>query len=160
MATTGAVTKTTTARYQCEFCHKVMFNNHALVQHRRVHTGEKPFSCPINNEWVQFRWDQLFKCPVSEKSLNNDRSDEETYTARYTLEYALEYARNFRVTYIEGKKRYMCEVCHYICPDNWKLQLHRRKHTGERPYICDICEKTYKTAQNLKNHVKSAHFNS
>ncbi|XP_052761836.1 zinc finger protein 226-like [Mya arenaria] len=59
------------------------------------------------------------------------------------------------VTYIEGKKRYMCEVCHYICPDNWKLQLHRRKHTGERPYICDICEKTYKTAQNLKNHVKN-----
>lgn len=51
-------------------------------------------------------------------------------------------------------------VCSY-CPKTFKrgyLKLqHERRHTGERPFVCDKCGKAFTTRSSLHLHVKLHH---
>jgi uncharacterized Zn-finger protein len=45
-----------------------------------------------------------------------------------------------------------CEVCGKCFQDNYNLNRHMVVHTGERPYQCTRCFKTFKLKDNAKSH--------
>ena len=45
-----------------------------------------------------------------------------------------------------------CPDCPMSYPTKARLAVHRRKHTGERPYKCQFCSKAFKEGGNLKRH--------
>jgi len=53
-----------------------------------------------------------------------------------------------------------CETCGKVCGDKTKLREHQRKHTGERPYQCSFCEKTFATKGITKRHEDVTHTQS
>ena len=42
-----------------------------------------------------------------------------------------------------GEMPYVCDICDKGFAVKERLRLHQRTHTGERPYQCDQCDKKF-----------------
>ena len=53
-----------------------------------------------------------------------------------------------------GEKPYKCNVtgCTWKFPRSDELNRHKRKHSGERPYLCTKCNRNFARSDHLKQH--------
>ena len=49
--------------------------------------------------------------------------------------------------------RHACPFCGKIFSRLWSLKTHKRIHTGERPYSCYICCRTFTDGSNMRAHI-------
>ena len=54
-----------------------------------------------------------------------------------------------------GEKPYECDVCHKPFSDFSSLTSHKRTHTGEKPYKCDVCGKGFAHVGSLTSHKRT-----
>lgn len=52
-------------------------------------------------------------------------------------------------------KLLQCDECGYSCSTSGGLKLHKRTHSGERPYMCDECGLSCSTSGDLKLHKRT-----
>lgn len=53
-----------------------------------------------------------------------------------------------------GEKPYLCQQCGAAFAHNYDLKNHMRVHTGLRPYQCESCFKTFVRSDHLHRHLK------
>lgn len=62
------------------------------------------------------------------------------------------------MTYAKEKlRKYQCEICQKRFLGSNDLRKHLRIHTGERPFACRDCNKSFRQAGSLKNHIACTH---
>ncbi|GIZ02136.1 hypothetical protein CEXT_484501 [Caerostris extrusa] len=54
-------------------------------------------------------------------------------------------------------KRRQCPICGYSTSRLADLKRHMRIHTGERPFKCPQCDKTFSQKNNMKTHLMILH---
>ncbi|XP_021699602.1 zinc finger and BTB domain-containing protein 14 isoform X4 [Aedes aegypti] len=50
-----------------------------------------------------------------------------------------------------------CSICKKGFPSYASMLIHKRTHTGERPFYCDICNKGFNVKSNLLRHMRTLH---
>ncbi|XP_066450376.1 oocyte zinc finger protein XlCOF6.1-like [Eleutherodactylus coqui] len=106
--------------YSCSECGKCFIDKSHLVKHQRIHTGVKPYSCS-----------ECGKCFAN-------KSHVVIHKRIHT-----------------GEKPHSCSECGKSFINKSNLITHQRIHTGERPFSCSECGKCFTHKPHLARHEKS-----
>ncbi|VDI20233.1 Hypothetical predicted protein [Mytilus galloprovincialis] len=122
---------------KCSYCDETFTQLCKMHVHERVHTGETPYSCNICGE-----------------------------NFSHSVECRLHMRKNHKGEQQKNVKYFTCQICnasfkrrdtlriHYKRhnADAGTLKVHKRRHTGEKPYKCLVCLKSFRALRNLKKH--------
>ena len=78
---------------------------------------------------------------------------------RYCHKYYKDLAAHERLHYTATRHSHKCTHagCTYACATRSNLHQHQRMHTGERPYVCDVCAQAFSQPHHLSHHQRVKH---
>ena len=140
-------------RFICSMCHKGFNVSSDYKRHLFVHGGERPLKCEFCEK--RFSHSNILKRHV--KTHHTERNLECSKCGK-----VFSLLKNFRVHKLthKGEKHLKCDTCDMSFDKPSKLQRHLKVHVN-KPMLCIICMKSFKTEKDLESHsLKHAEANS
>ncbi|XP_072233642.1 uncharacterized protein [Leuresthes tenuis] len=134
-----------TDRFSCSVCDKSFPYQSKLMDHERIHTGEKPFLCTacnksfrtqgfLNNHLKTHSTERPFACGQCGKCFTKLQS-----LTKHILAHS-------------GQKPFYCNICNKGFTQSTYFKRHMECHTSQMTFPCKHCNKTFPTAFKLSNH--------
>ena len=158
--------------HQCDTCKKVFSTGSSLTQHKRTHTGEKPYICDeggkantyigsLKTHMIEHTGDKYAckLCGYCSTRKHDLTKHEKLHTGGkpyvcsvcgYSSAYLSKLKVHERIH--TGEKPYVCSVCGYASSHSSNLNVHKRIHTGEKPYVCKVCGYACAELSSLQKH--------
>ncbi|XP_029927117.1 zinc finger protein 70-like [Myripristis murdjan] len=136
----------------CDVCGKSFYHACHLTRHKHVHRDVKPYHCATcgkgftqaenlrSHQAVHTGERQL--CSVCGKSY---RCLKNHVISKHSHELPSEQLP-------AGRGVVACEVCGKKFPNPSQYKVHKRSHTGEKPFHCELCGKSYRLKETLRDH--------
>ncbi|XP_063437541.1 uncharacterized protein LOC134718768 [Mytilus trossulus] len=129
-------------RFRCEQCPAAFINKQYLILHQAsAHTEQDTSS---HGEQIKSSQEEkAYKCDQCDKSFIR--------------------VGNFRTHmkwHENGEDHFKCNLCNRKFLNQESLLIHERVHSGNTPYQCGFCSKSYSTIKNLRIHQNRMHKNS
>ncbi|GBP24630.1 Zinc finger protein 782 [Eumeta japonica] len=163
--------------YACPCCPKKFQQITTLIRHKRTHTGDKPYSCPIcakafadksmvTKHMSVHSDEKKFSCHLCTKSLKSKsalrqhlklHSNEKHNVCNFCgSAFAAKGNLKAHIRRVHSEKSGQCNICLKTFAN---LEAHMPKHTGEKPFTCETCRRSFITKRSLANHIVFKHQN-
>ncbi|VEL26616.1 unnamed protein product, partial [Protopolystoma xenopodis] len=113
--------------YRCPSCPAMYANANAFTKHMREKHFVKVYTCRQCEEFFE-TLSQLF---LHARRSHVDPKKPKRNPANY---------------------KFHCDQCNYMTNNGGTMEHHKRAHTGEKPYVCDVCSKRFAQKANMKTH--------
>lgn len=135
----------TPKNWECDVCAKLFTTKYFLKKHKRLHTGEMPYTCQFCARTFTFQQSYhkhlLYHSEVKPHACGIcGRAFKELSTLH----------NHQRIH--SGEKPFKCEVCGKCFRQRVSFLVHTRIHTGVMPYKCEQCQKTFRYKVSLRTH--------
>ncbi|KAI9582844.1 zinc finger protein 239-like [Glossina fuscipes] len=131
---TSLAVKRKRREHGCPYCDRIFKRAWDLKDHLNTHDRPKPFKCEI--------------CPASYFYKSN-------LTNHMTCHKICKSRKNRSPQ--KPKERKLCRFCPKTFTTTTHRRRHERIHTGERPYICEICGRSFASSAELSSHRSCRH---
>ena len=126
-------------KHRCPECKRVFPGLNHLKIHRRTHLSIKNFVCDTCGKAFRQRHHL-----IDHKHTHNNVYQYKCGHCIKTFKFRQALKRHVKTCHDASfVKPYQCDDCDYTATERQHMIIHRRKHTGERPYHCEICAKQY-----------------
>lgn len=143
----------------CEICGLTFKSNQEYYMHHRLKHDVKYKITRDNKRYKCGICDYSSFTKVQLTSHTRVHTGERPYkcsycTSAFKLPNALKYHEN---SIHLGVKKHQCKICGKKLADSVNLRAHIRRHTGEKPFVCDMCPEAFFEARPLRKHKAKVH---
>lgn len=124
--------------FSCKHCSAIFMMELDVINHiQNDHPGKELVVTPVEQP------EPVLDQAIKKERRKNTKIDQDMINAAKVV--------------VEGRIYYNCKECGKSLHSPYTYAWHMRIHTGERPYVCDLCGKQFRVSQGLVRHLRETH---